>query len=237
MLPSVDNVIGNSDNRRFVFITDQTAGRTGFLLHHFIGQGIKNDKKVVVMGFENSFGHYHSVASKLGLNLIKAKESGSFQYIDGAAKILNSVLELSNTLRPSSGLEELYNEIISVLTSPGTLLIIDNISILQCLGFSHRDINMFVQKLRNHTKSLEGLFVCCASSDAFSTEHANYLSRISDLGLSVDDLSTGKSRDVSGHLTVNQRKEDGSQNVTGYHFRIEDRSVKIFPPGTSSAVL
>jgi len=235
MLKSIGDVLGDLENKNFVLLVDNTVGRTGLFNHHFIGYGIKNNRKVVVLGLDQSFGHYHSVGLKLGLNLMKARDTGSFHHIDGSIKILNACLAIDPCLRSESGLQFLLYEVAQNL-SEGVVLVLDNLTILTYLGFSIREINLFIQKLLLKIKDLGGLLVCTFSTNS-SVELVNYLTRLADIAVVLEDLKTGKSRDVSGHMTVKSRLQNGGHHCTDYQFRLEDRNVKIFAPGTSAAVL
>ena len=61
------------------------------------------------------------------------------------------------------------------------------------------------------------------------------LQQLGELNLSVAGLVTGQSRDVTGVITMQDRKERGVNRT--FQLRVEDKNVKIFAPGTSSAVL
>jgi len=237
MLPSANDIIGEiRANQRFILIKDNTAGRNGIFSHHFLGYGLKNKKKVILLGLEHSLGHFHLVGVKLGYNPMKAKETGELCYIDGSSKILNSALQQDNILRPGLGLEELYNEVVDNVKN-GSIVIIDNLSFLSLLGFSDRELHIFLKKILSKLVSLEGHLICTAVPLVTSTQFTNYLSRLADIEINVEDMRTGKSRDVSGHLTFQFRQENGDMKNCDYQFRVEDKTVKIFPPGTSNAVL
>jgi len=236
MLPSANDIIGDLSGKGFTLISDNTSGRNGIFNHHFIGYGIKTNKKVVIFGLDHSLGHYHLVGMKLGINIMKAKESGSLHHIDGSTMILNSALLQEKALRPELGLQQIYTDIVEHLCT-GSILIIDNLSILTCLGFSDRQLNLFLKKLLAKVVDLGGHLVCTVIPSITSSEFKNYLARWADIGINVEDLRTGKSRDVSGHLSVCFRLCTGDQHRSEFQFRVEDKSVKIFPPGTSAAVL
>ena len=46
---------------KFVYIVEEDDHLASFLIHHFIHMGIQKKTKVVIVGLENTFGHYNSV--------------------------------------------------------------------------------------------------------------------------------------------------------------------------------
>ena len=104
-------------------------------------RSVKRGEKVCIVGLEQSFGHFHSVGLKLGLSLLKLRDQGTVRFYDG----LKKVLELSNSesggpLAPtkssnSDSLVALYKEVVDIMQDT-KLLVVDNVSILSCLGHS-----------------------------------------------------------------------------------------------------
>merc|ERR1712179_552425 len=117
-----------------------------------------------------------------------------------------------------NSLKFLYQEICS-LVAENTLVVIDQVSILSCMGFTPHSIYTFCHYLVGEE----------------SVQLVRLLQQLGELNLSVAGLVTGQSRDVSGVITMQDRKERGVNRT--FQFRVEDKTVKIFAPGTSSAVL
>ena len=46
---------------KFIHICEEEDHIGTFLLHHFIHLGIKRQSKILLVGIENSFGHYNGV--------------------------------------------------------------------------------------------------------------------------------------------------------------------------------
>lgn len=46
---------------KFIHICEEEDQLGMFLLHHFIHLGIKRNTKILIIGIENSFGHYNGV--------------------------------------------------------------------------------------------------------------------------------------------------------------------------------
>ncbi|XP_023333779.1 uncharacterized protein LOC111705456 isoform X2 [Eurytemora carolleeae] len=152
MFSSIEGVLGGQENIKFWSVLDQTKGKVGFLNHHFIGTNLKY-KKVILIGLDQTFSHYHAVALKLGHNLTKQREEKKLRFFNGARHILLNTIGQESMLRPENGLKELYKEI-SDLLEPDSFLILDNISVLTSLGFSNREVYLFLTKL---SKLVDGL--------------------------------------------------------------------------------
>ena len=92
------------------------------------------ENKLVIVGFEQSFGHYHGVSMKLGVNLLKLRQSGQVVFYDGLKQI-PSLLE--QNLEELKFVNSLYEDIAKLVTE-NTLIVIDQVAILSSLGLSVR---------------------------------------------------------------------------------------------------
>jgi len=73
----------------FITQTDKDSYMYWFLLyfcfqiHHFISMYAKSDKKVYLISFDNTFGHFHAVSLKLGTNLARKRDVKDIFFFDG----------------------------------------------------------------------------------------------------------------------------------------------------------
>ena len=75
-------------------LTATECGADGtFLLHHHVSLFLRAGHNVCIVAFAQSFNHYNSVGTKLGLNLAASKESGKLEFIDGLKAIGDEILE------------------------------------------------------------------------------------------------------------------------------------------------
>eukprot|EP00090_Calanus_glacialis_P015899 TRINITY_DN25013_c0_g1_i1.p1 TRINITY_DN25013_c0_g1~~TRINITY_DN25013_c0_g1_i1.p1 ORF type:complete len:244 (-),score=84.27 TRINITY_DN25013_c0_g1_i1:67-798(-) len=243
MFPQLSSSLGSSEESKTVTVDELAPDKAGFVLHHFISRWLKNGHKVVIVGLEHSFGHYHSVGIKLGYNLLKLREKGQVVFYEGLKKILDSSLADSSTFQVDdtglSSLKPLYLEISSLITD-NTLVILDQVSILTCLGFTTPSIYAFCHYLMSMMASMDTcqLVMRLDQAGGRSVQLVRLLQQLSRLNLTVAGLQTGQSRDVSGVLTMQDRGAEGQKGgQRTFQFRVEDKNVKIFAPGTSSAVL
>ena len=115
-------------------------------------RALKKGERVYLLGLEQSFGHYHSVGLKLGLNLLKAREQGTLVFYEGLKKMLElsaipSPSPLSSASPGVSSLQGLYREVLAGL-GESRLLLLDNLSLLSCLGHSVQAVAAFIHHLR-----------------------------------------------------------------------------------------
>ncbi|XP_077990638.1 elongator complex protein 6-like [Glandiceps talaboti] len=246
----------------FILLSDsQTEGT--FLIHHFLSLFLKGGHKVCFISLSQSFSHYNAVGQKLGVNLHTAKETGQLVYVDGlkySLELVNdSESESTNPLEcirdKTKNLKPLFDIISkSVCSEQGevispSLVLIDDVSILLSLGVSVKDVTDFlhycVVLLCGNTKSV-GCLVTLVHSDKDVEDEENdlllkQLSYHSNLHLHVEGLSSGYCKDVHGQLTIEWT--DPWQITTAkphhklYQYKILDKNVKFFAPGTSAAVL
>merc|ERR1712192_169908 len=134
-----------------------------------------------------------------------------------------------------NSLEELYKEVVAA-SSSCQIVVIDNLSILHCLGHTPAAVFAFLHNLRLHLKSLGIALVVRLTqlpSDIDWMRMSKLVTLRAGLTIQVEPLATGQSREVSGSLLI--RETEGVKRK--FHFQVEDRGVKVFPPGTSRAVL
>ena len=75
----------------------------GFLLHHFIADSVKSDSDLVVVGLDQTLGHYHGVGLKLGVDLIKRQKLGRLVFVDLLKTVSGAYASPSDTsLTPRS---------------------------------------------------------------------------------------------------------------------------------------
>ena len=172
-----------------------------------------------------------------GLNLHKLREQKKLVFIDVMSTMLQDVLDDSPAKNPDKSLEGLCQQILDAASEP-CFLIVDHLSILSHLGYSTRSQLVFTNKLLRHTRDKGGKLLV---SYSLSTNHidslATYLQRTADLSFLIEDLKTGRSKDVSGNLCIATRDENGAFSRKDLQYRLEERTVKVFAPGTSGAVL
>ena len=178
---------------------------------------------------EQSFGHYHGVSIKTGTNLLKFRQSGRVVFYEG-------LKDLAQMLETDSGeisvVKTLYQRI-SGLMEEDTLVVVDQLFMLSCLGLSDSAIYLLCHHLVSASLQQCSSQIVLRLYLTDCDQLVNMVRRLGELHLSVTGLETGLSRDVSGVLSL--LPPDGQSQTL--HFKIMDKDVKMFGPGTSSAVL
>ena len=112
--------------------------QSGFLVHHLMSDWIRKDpaNKVVIVGLEHTFGHYFGVANsvKTGNNLLKLREAGTVKFWDGLKNLPKLLEEEDDEI---DLVKRIYSDIVT-LVEENTLVIVDQISMLSCLGLGDR---------------------------------------------------------------------------------------------------
>ena len=166
---------------------------------------------------------------KMGTNLLKLRQSGQVVFFEGM-KLLAELMESDSA--EVSLVQNLYRQI-SGLLEEDCLLVVDQLFMLTCLGISDRSTYLLCHYLVSDTLKLERSEVVLRVFQPESGELVSLVRRLGELHLSVTGLETGLSRDVSGVLSI-QTLQGHTQTL---HFKVLDKDVKVFAPGTSSAVL
>ena len=108
-------------------------------------------------------------------------------------------------------------------------------TILSALGFSVKSVYALCHYLTLLINKLSGcqLIIRTFEDPDSRNDVVHLVSRVSMLNIYVQGLSTGLSRDVSGtmHLKCQTNKDKSLQ------FKLLEKDVKVFAPGTSQAVL
>ncbi len=244
----------NSGPPSIVHIVERSEGTGAFLLHHFLSQALKGGSSVIFVGGEQSMGHYHAVASKLGTSLIKARESGQLRFMEVLKEMAEEYLETEETQGNLSELLAKIRRDANALRQqrPGKnlVIIIDKLSLLgNLLGTSSAlQLARGLVHLTQAESSTQLVIrdrrpVRDTAGEDAADPLTNYLSHCSDLNLNVWPLKTGTSEcgDVpTGNLEIVWPKQLES-NCLGMkklmQFKLEERNVRVFAPGTSKSVL
>ncbi|XP_030829613.1 elongator complex protein 6 [Strongylocentrotus purpuratus] len=242
----------------FFLVTEACDSDGSFILHHFLTQYLKSSSKVVFLGLAQSFSHYNAVAQKLGVNLMAARTSGQLDFISGLQYSFPLMREEGSSVQSSSqdtilqdciiskSLHPLYKQLQKYIgketgtqTYDGTLLMIDDLSILHSLGVETSQIANFMQYCQQ-SGSIVSLLHCDGDEDEEMLSLSTQLQHACTCHLMIEGLPTGFSKDVHGQLTIRQKSsnvDNARPSKKMLQFKITDKNVSFFPAGTSSAVL
>ncbi|XP_013919537.1 PREDICTED: elongator complex protein 6 [Thamnophis sirtalis] len=267
MFVALNELLGASvdqPERSKLILLCATKTDASFLVHHFLSFYLKAGCKVCFLAFVQSFSHYNSVAQKLGVNLLTAKEEKQLVFFEGL-KSANQVLfgggQESGDPNPfqfvsgdGSDLKQLYHFVRTSLNpSDGgdqwkfPVLIVDDLGVLLSLGVQLADVLNFVHYCRATVNAeLKGNLVFMVQSSEDSEDEENEvlvkaLRHQANTVLWAEGLASGYCKEVHGQLTILEKDswESGEakdpQRV--FQYQIQDKNVAFFARGMSAAVL
>jgi hypothetical protein len=153
----------------------------------------------------------------------------------------------SGTLDAKNGtLKAFYKLIQGLITKPGTLLVLDDISVLLYNGFEARQVSIFIQMLKTLVSSVDGTLITVMHADEEGSEDAEQDGFVrsvlyqSEVVFQVQALNSGLAKDVHGQLDIlrgpKYTKALGVQPQS-VHYKILDNGVHFFAKGVSQGVL
>lgn len=233
----------------FIVVSGQNIDGN-FLMHHFISQYAKNKGTASILGFAQTLTHYSNVGHKLGVNLTNMVKEQSLHFIDGLTLILDAFSKgTSENVLPNPGstdstLKQLWklirNDISSFTDGVPHLFIIDDITALINIGFSVQEVFDFVHYCKSLSEKHKTSFLIGCHENEEDEDYSLIESRLQQyatMKIHVQALKTGYSKDLSGEMQIFNFRNVYSSSMKTLHFKLMDRDVRFFAPGTSTAVL
>ncbi|XP_072932003.1 elongator complex protein 6 [Epargyreus clarus] len=215
---------------------------SSFITSCVLGHCVKNKKAVFVILTHNSFMHYQNIGLKMNYNLQKSVDSGFVQFYNAGNEILDKTLANEELLLQDLILK-IEKEIRSMQEKHGMVnVILEGVSHLFDLQFTLKDVNTICKVIIDMIREFDNSFFLCHCNVANESDvtHilANLLSHKSNTIVEVESLSSGLSAEVSGHVTIKHPTQKFEHLFTleqksyQYLFKLFDRGVKLFAPGT-----
>jgi len=244
--------LNNLPRGQSVLLSDTNGADASLLIHHFTSAYVKaGDRQVILVTLAQTFPHYHVAASKISsVSLQRARESGSLRIIDRLTDGPDEYLAGKDSFQAA---KDLYTDVERAITAcsgtlDGGLVLVDDLTSLLCVGCPRAEIANLVRHLVALCKQRRCTLVTlvhrdidhCDDDDEVSLYDA--CSLFFDTEMILNGLSSGHSKDVNGHLQL-VRKRLSVHGRTVYeespvqHYRVTDRRLQMFAPGTSRAVL
>lgn len=232
----------------FVFIKEEHGIDASFLVGSLMWSAIHSDAGLCLIPLHNSSNHYQYVGNKLGFNLQESQENGHAVIIDviksiGQAFSKDTGDSKIDILSKTSDLKKLYDIVKDSVTKLKeqhgcVYLVIDNISDLLSIGYSAKDIILFLYYCRTLLFTIHGLtLVVCAhnsENDKDTNLICNAMMHIAEYKIKVSGLATGFSPNVTGRIETARRDVYLEYWVEKkeFQFKVTDRQIKLFAPGT-----
>ena len=220
-----------------------------FLLHHFLSHCINNNGKVCLLGFNQTLTHYTNASQKLGVNLQKFIDKNNFIFIDVLKLIFDGFICGDNDAsslftdvnQPEFSLQPLLDLIMVNITDDMPMMILlDDMCSLVNIGVPVQVIADFIHYCKTLTlhKVLSFVFLTHLGEDPDYLLLQSWLKYYATIEIDVRSLKTGYSKEISGEMCILRRTPKHSSTILKrLHFKLLDKDVKFFAPGTSSAVL
>ena len=213
-------------------------------VHTFLAHSAKQGRKICLVSFNQSKTYYHNVGARLGWNPQQAELKNNYMIVDALSCFKSAVQNqgesnsfsfLVNNEHPLQSLSASIGNVLTDWSDSTVTLILDRLDCLFSLGLSMQEAASFYSFCRSFVGPSTALITSTAVNpeDTQIRQYCNLLSHSSDLVLTVRGLQTGLSKDLTGSVTVSWSTE----LTRNLHFKCFDRGVRIFAPGTCTAVL
>lgn len=214
-------------------------------LHSLLTQSARQGRKICLVSFNHSVGYYHNVGTRLGWNLNNLLSKNQAVFIGG----LQTLKDSSRLQNCSNPFDFLFNpstcpiqtlllsiqEVVSNWVEQPFSLVIDELDCLLSLGVEPKHLVKFFQHCHSlvQTNSKGSLIISMGvtPSDKEVIQCSQLLAHWCDLVITEKGLQTGKSKDLTGSLTVNWNIHPFTEQH--FHFKCYDRGIKMFAPGTA----
>ncbi|CAB3230070.1 unnamed protein product [Arctia plantaginis] len=227
---------------RVVVVKEINRCDSSFVTSCVLNHCIKKKAALCVLSTHNSFQHYQNVGLRMNYNLQKHVDSGLVDFHSLGDHCVHNLLS-------ENSLPELFHKVRERITSmqqknDEVNVIMDGVTHLFDLNYSVQQINRFCKELIELVTGCNNSFIVLhchkANEDDVTSVMSNLLCHKAHTVLEVENLPSGLSADVSGHLTIKypSLKFDTDHlytmdmKMSRYLFKLFDRGVKLFAPGT-----
>lgn len=222
---------------KIISVQENIGADSNFILTHLMKQFFYEKNKICLVSLHNSVEHYQHVGKKLGYDIGDALKKNDLSIIDPLNDIVESIGLEENYLQEDkeSIVKNLYLNIERklrdlLLNSPQQVyLIIDDLSHLGDIAIELSQIITFVNYCISLTND-ERIAVVLNTHVATNLDKiiSNNLHYVADVHIEISSLKTGRSRDVTGLMSVER-----SSQKNQYQYKAFDRGIKTFHPGES----
>ena len=186
-------------NDNFTLVTSLSLDGS-FIIHHLLSCGIRNKHKIYLINLAQTWSHYKSIQVKLGNGnaLSQSIDNATFFNIDLINLVQN---ELISGINYSSLIKKAFDDLYSILsksTNEKIMIIIDDFSVFNMIGFNENFIIEFIyniKEFRNKVNLIVYLQLLRANSQLI--EELKYLA---DSYFMIENLITGHSKEIQGQV-------------------------------------
>ncbi|KAH7888904.1 hypothetical protein F5I97DRAFT_1935330 [Phlebopus sp. FC_14] len=231
-----------------ILITDELPAPADFLIHRFLSSRLKDRdaprSKCIMLAVSEDIERIKAVASKSNINIL---QNGRFKHIDLPALLEGSgdTKEDLDGPRLRRVFDILSSELPQKPSDDKSLVILDDISTLEWLGFSVLDLSRFMRALRavciksGATLVIRHHLINLSEPDALFQQ----LIQLCSYHIEIRPLSSGRSGAVSGELCMHSGPMESEPlqrripRPSALQYRLTDSGATFFNKGTSEGVL
>lgn len=235
-------LMGKDLSGKLIQIVEKHGSNASFMISSLMWSASRANTSLCLVALHYPRSHYELVAKNLGFNLKAMIESKTAIVLEPYSMYVESTKDLKQIdMRNEENVKRLFLDLKEALKSlPGKkLLIIDDLSDLLCLGSHVSLVTTLLQYCRNlqdHDKDLALTFSShCSEENEEQNVLVNVVAHIADFRITIAPLKTGFSANVTGSIDVVDNLDDASSTVANhrlFHFKLSDRQIKVFAPGT-----
>lgn len=224
-------------NDRIISVQENSGADSNFILTHLMKQFFYEKNKICLVSLHNSFDHYQTVGKKLGYDLAEALRKNELSVIDPLNDIVDCIGVEENYLQEDKenivkslylNIEKNLNELLNNNTCQ-VCLIIDDLSHLGDIAIEIPKVINFVNYCINLTDDKRVMVVfnnhVGTNIDEIISNNLHY---VADVHIEISPLKTGRSRDVTGLISIER-----SSQKNQYQYKAFDRGIKTFNSGES----
>lgn len=235
-------LIGKDLSGKLVQIVEKHGSNASFMISSLMWSASRANTSLCLVALHYPRTHYELVAKNLGFNLKAMIENNTAVVLEPYSMYIENTtgfnhIDMSN----EENMKRLFLDLKKTLLSmPGKkYLIIDDLSDLMCLGSHVSLVTSFIQYCRNMQDSDNDLALIfsshCSDENEDQNVLVNFMAHIADFRVTIAPLKTGFSANVTGNMDVVDNLDGASSTVATHrllHFKLSDRQVKVFAPGT-----
>lgn len=254
MYPSLNSALNWKDFSSLpegysICISDTTKCDGSILLPHFISMALRSTRptSVVFCSFSQVYSNLLQIMKKLGLDLSSYRNNGSFLFVDGFTRLFDQNphgnFQVSQTLNNPAlhGNDSLCFQIQNILEkmpfNDRVCLIVDDISVLDAMGFEKAQIMNFLLYLQEYCQKSNGVIIILNHDT--NNFYGKWMRHNSHLSIAFSELSSGFCKEIDGYVEISPAGLCTNENTNPItlHYKAFDNAVNFFPKGLSRYVL
>lgn len=231
-------------------IVEEHGTSASFVVGSLMWNASRTNTSILLLALHNSLAHHHNVTKKLGFNLKGAIDNKSAVVFEPVAAFCEKFVKSGEMANGNfdvidhflgGEMTTMFEDVKNTLSlmSGKKCLVIDDLGILMNMGIGLAHVITFLQCCRKLQESDKDISLIVSSHVTENCEDhrllADFISHIADLRVTVSPLRTGFSTNVTGTMEVvdNLERAFGTTSEKRvYHFKLTDRQIKVFAPGT-----